>query len=128
MKSKIIRVIAPIIAISCLLVGCSKTSYGTIQVETRVYTGDMEGLEFGEWEKTKYPVEQGATVLFGGTYPLTATVSNIYKDGIRLKFSGEVAYPEENTSSNNYYLERNKTYIFVAGGGVDGMEIKVRYN
>ena len=109
------------------LIGCSNFKYGTINVETRSYSGDIGGLEYTPWNKeVPVEVEKGALVYSNGQ--ISVSVGQVYADGIRLQFSEPVTLANSNQNANNFYIKRNKTETFVAGGGVTGLEIKFKYN
>ncbi len=115
------------IILSVLLIGCKSPTQKLI-VETRPYSGDESGLEYESWDRNNYPVEAGQKVLSSNDYHISARIDKVHSNGVRIKFSGEVVYPDKNESSDNFLLEKNRTYIFVAGGGIQGLEIKMRYN
>ncbi len=113
---------------SLCISGCKKNSPGKILVEIREYSGDMSGLEYGSWIGDKCDAIQGQSILSNSKQHISASVDHVYADGVRIIFSGDVVLPDKNISSNNFYLEKNKTYVFIAGGGISGTEIKIRYN
>ena len=124
---KIIITTAVLTFAAFLLCGCS-LSEKKITVETRVYSGDMDGLEYGSWKKETHPVRQGQLILMNSSTPVTASIDSVGKNSIGVLFSDNVVYPDKGVSTNHYTLELNKTYVFVAGGGISGQEIKIRYN
>ena len=55
-------------------------------------------------------------------------MGNVSKDSVQVKFSGQVVNKESNKPGDVFDVKKNRTYTFIAGGGTNGLEIKMRYN
>ena len=114
------------VAMMVCLAGCGKSN-GKITVETQGYSEDGGKLEKTGWEKQgSVEATTGETIYTNGQ--ITATVGNVSKDSIQVKFSGQVVNKEDNKPGENFTVKKNRTYTFIAGGGTTGLEIKLRYN
>ncbi len=109
-----------------ILIGCG-SGIGKVSVETQSYQEDGGKLDKSGWKKQgSVDAVQGEVIYTNGS--ITATVENADKNGVRVRFNGDVVDKETNKSGNNFYVKKNRTYTFVAGGGTQGLEIKLRYN
>ena len=112
--------------LAMVLVGCGDSN-GKISVETQNYVEDGGKLDKGGWEKQgTVDAVSGEVVYTNGQ--LTATVGNVSTDSIQIKFSGQVVNHEDNKAGDIFNVKKNRTYTFIAGGGTNGLEIKIRYN
>ena len=112
--------------LALILIGCS-SKQGSLTVESREYSGDLSGLEYDSWDKTWVTAEQGKVFYKNDKHHISATVESVAGDNIKLHFSNKVVLPERKQENDIFYIMPGKTYIFIAGGGVSGLEIKVRY-
>lgn len=115
-----------VLAVSfAILAGCS-SSNGTVSVETQNYNENGGKLETDGWQKHgTVDAVQGEVVYTNGQ--ITATVGNVSPDSMQIKFSEQVVNQENNKPGDIFKMEKNRTYTFIAGGGTNGLEIKLRY-
>lgn len=115
-----------VLAVSfAILAGCG-SSNGTVSVETQNYNENGGKLETDGWQKQgTVDAVQGEVVYTNGQ--ITATVGNVSPDSMQIKFSGQVVNQENNKPGDIFKMEKNRTYTFIAGGGTNGLEIKLRY-
>ena len=108
------------------LIGCGRSS-GQITVETQSYSENGGKLDKTGWEKAgSVAATQGEVIYTNGQ--ISATVGNVSKDSVQVKFSGQVVNKESNKPGDVFTVKKNRTYTFIAGGGTNGLEIKMRYN
>ena len=110
------------------LAGCKDLGKPHIIVATREYTGGIAGMDYSGWTETTSVLTQGMTIVNSSQYDISAVVSNVSSDSVTLSFSGPVVLQDKNTESDVFKLEKNRSYIFLAGLGTTGIEIKVRWN
>lgn len=123
---KTARIILMISVCVLFLTGCGRSG-GTITVETQSYSEDGGKLDKGGWQKNgSVEAVTGEVIYTNGQ--LTATVGNVSKDSVQVRFSGQVVNKEDNKPGDIFDVKRNRTYTFVAGGGASGFELKLRYN
>lgn len=115
-----------VLAVSfAILAGCG-SSNGTVSVETQNYNENGGKLETDGWQKQgTVDAVQGEVVYTNGQ--ITATVGNVSPDSMQIKFSEQVVNQENNKPGDIFKMEKNRTYTFIAGGGTNGLEIKLRY-
>ncbi|MCR5686425.1 MAG: hypothetical protein K6G58_00125 [Lachnospiraceae bacterium] len=119
-------IITLVIAMILCLTAC-KSSPGKISVETQSYVENGGKLEKTGWKKAgSVDVLPGEVIYTNGQ--ISATVGNVGKDSIQVKFSGQVVDHETNKPGDVFNVKKNRTYTFIAGGGTTGLEIKLRYN
>ena len=111
-----------------LLTGCDSITKDFVLVETREYSGDLDGLSYKGWERESYTAEAGTCILSDNGHNISAYVESAGSDYINIKFSNPVVLPDKKVGKRDYRLLKNKTYIFVSGGGISGLEIKIRFN
>lgn len=117
-----------VIGVALLLAGCSNLTGEHIQVSTREYVGGIAGLDYYSWNNDKFPVQKGISILSDNQYKISASISSIRADNIVIQFSNPVYVTGTEQYTDIITIEKNKTYVFIAGGGTSGLEIKVRYN
>ncbi len=109
-----------------VLTACSKRP-GQISVETQSYNEKGGKLEQSGWEKAGTADAVPGEVIYTNGQ-ITATVGNVSGDTVQVKFSGQVVHKEENRQGDVFNVGKNRTYTFIAGGGTQGLQIKLRYN
>ncbi len=107
------------------LAGCDGSN-GKISVETQSYSEDGGKLEKGGWQKEGTVEAVSGEIIYTNGL-ITATVGNVSKDSVQVKFSGQVVNKENNKPGDVFNVQKNRTYTFIAGGGTTGLEIKIRY-
>ena len=123
---KIISVALFAVFAALILAGCGDSA-GKISVETQSYIENGGKLETSGWDKQgSVDAVQGEVVYTNGS--VTATVGNVSKDSVQIKFNGQVVNQEDNKPGDVFNVKKNRTYTFIAGGGTNGLEIKLRYN
>lgn len=110
-----------------ILTGCKKAGPSII-VETRRYMESGGKIEYSKWSSNITDVQYGASVLNNDYYNINAVIKSVGSDNIRIQFSEPVFYPANKQISTLYTLKKNRSYIFELGSGLDGFEIKMRYN
>ena len=119
------RLLTAVVVAAMMLTGCG--SNGKITVETESYAESDGKLDTSGWEKQgSVDAVQGEVVYTNGQ--ITATVGNVSKDSVQIKFNGQVVDKETNKAGDVFNVKKNRTYTFIAGSGTNGLEIKLRYN
>ena len=116
-------ILLPILCLLCAGCGSAKQH---IEVDHRTYIGGIVGMDYGSWVNNKYTADKGAVIFSSSNPNITATISDISDNTIKIKFSSPVIL--DNKEGDIFSLDKNRTYVFIAGLGTEGLEIKMRFN